>query len=287
MSAPECVWPLGAKLGEGPVWRAAENALWFVDIKGTRLHRFEPESGDKVSFDAPGQCGFLLPATGGGFVGGLKTGLHRFHPESGFELLDAVVPRDAGTRLNDGHVDGQGRLWFGTMDDDEERPTGALYRLDAAGPVACDRGYVITNGPATSPDGRVLYHVDTLEKTIYAFDLAEDGGLSGKRLLIRVEPGHPDGVIVDSDGCLWVGLYGGWGLNRYSSSGKLLEFVRLPCANVTKAAFGDSDMRTLYITTAWKGLDDAARRAQPLAGGLFVVRGAASGLPQNEIRHGV
>jgi sugar lactone lactonase YvrE len=288
MPAVECLWPLAAKLGEGPLWRASENALWFVDIKGERLHRLDLASGARRSYDAPAQPGFVLPVADGGLLCGLKTGLHRFDPAQGkFDLLDAVSPRPEGTRLNDGHVDAQGRLWFGTMDDDEARPTGALYRLEAGGAKACDPFYVITNGPATSPDGRTLYHVDTLERLIYAFDLAEDGAISGKRVLTKVAPGYPDGIVVDGEGCIWTGLFGGFGLNRYAPSGKLLEFLPLPCANVTKAAFGDSDLRTLYITTAWKGLDDAARAAQPLAGGLFAVRVATPGLAQNEIRHGV
>ena len=288
MAVPECVWPLAAELGEGPVWLADQQAVWFVDIKGLRVHRLDTIGGTRRSFDAPSQPGFILPVAGGGFVCGLKTGLHRFECETGaFSLLNAVEPRAVGTRLNDAHVDAQGRLWFGTMDDGESQPSGKLYRLGARGAVLCDEPYVITNGPAASPDGRVLYHIDTLERVIYAFDLADDGALSAKRVFADVEQGYPDGPTVDCEGCVWVGLFGGWGLNRYSPAGKLLETLRLPCANVTKAAFGGADLRTLYITTAWKGLGAAERAAQPLAGGLFALRVATPGLRQGEICHGV
>ena len=115
-----------------------------------------------------------------------------------------------------------------------------------------DPGYVVTNGPAESPDGRTLYHTDTLAGVIYAFDRAGDGSLTNKRVFARIEAGegYPDGPIVDAEGCVWTGVFGGWGLQRYSPSGELLTTLRLPCSAVTKAAFGGDDLRTLYITTA-------------------------------------
>jgi sugar lactone lactonase YvrE len=172
------------------------------------------------------------------------------------------------------------------MDNDETDPTGALYRYDAAGLQRCDDGYVITNGPATSPDGRTLYHIDTLRRTIYAFDLETDGSLAARRIFARVaeSDAYPDGPAVDAAGCVWVGLYGGWGVNRYSPEGKLLDKLPLPVANCTKPAFGGDDLRTLYITTAWKGLTEEHRAQQPLAGGLFAVRVATPGLPAHEVQ---
>jgi sugar lactone lactonase YvrE len=178
-----------------------------------------------------------------------------------------------------------GRLWFGSMHDPETDATGALYRLERDGTLRPhDTGYVITNGPAFSPDGRTVYHTDTLERLIYAFDLDEEGRLSGKRVFARVERGYPDGPAVDSEGCVWSGLFGGWGLNRYAPDGTLMEHVPLPVANVTKPAFGGADLRTVYVTTAWKGLSAAEREAQPLAGGLFAFRAEVAGLPQHEAR---
>ena len=282
----ECVWAGGAELGEGPVWRAAEAAVWFVDIKGCKVHRFDAASGEVRSWDAPAPPGFLAPVRGGGWIAGLKTGLHRFDPATGaFTPLDRFGPDRPGNRLNDGAVDAAGRLWFGSMDDAETEPTGALWRLDARGPAtAHDAGYVITNGPAFSPDGRTLYHTDTLQKIIYAFDVAADGALSSRRVFARVQAGYPDGPAVDAQGCVWTGLFGGWGLQRFSPSGGDLGRVRLPVANVTKAAFGGDDLRTLYCTTARKGLSASEQAAQPLAGGLFRFRVDTPGLPGGEVR---
>jgi sugar lactone lactonase YvrE len=284
--AVECLWPVAAELGEGPVWQAGEGALWFVDIKRRHVHRFDPASGAGRSWDAPSNPGFLAPVAGGRWIAGLKTGLHLFDPSSGaFEPMVQVEPDAPDNRLNDGCVDPQGRLWFGSMHDLETDATGVLYRLERG--RACqahDVGYVITNGPAFSPDGRTVYHTDTLERVIFAFDLTDDGHLVGKRVFTRIERGYPDGPAVDSEGCVWTGLFGGWGLNRYAPDGRLMQHVAFPVANVTKPAFGGPDLRTVYATTAWKGLSPSERADQPLAGGLFAFEADTPGLAQREAR---
>lgn len=284
----ECVCPTGAQLGEGPIWSPRERAVWFVDIKGRCIHRYDEAARTTRTWPAPADVGFVVAATGGRFICGLKSGLHLFAPEDGsFRLLAQVDSDRPRNRLNDAHVDAAGRLWFGTMDDDEVSPTGALYRFDARGLQRCDDGYVITNGPATSPDGKTLYHIDTLERVIYAFALAADGSLSRRRVFARVAEtdGYPDGPAVDAEGCVWVGLYGGWGVTRYSPQGKLLDKLSLPVANCTKPLFGGEDLRTLYVTSAWKGLAAEQREQQSLAGGLFAVRVDTPGLPAHEVAY--
>ena len=349
----DCVWPLAAELGEGPVWHGG--ALWFVDIKGRRIHRFDPAMRETRSWFTPSAPGFIAPLAGpsarspsplvgeGGlaeqgrmrglsdpsghsaqangmterdpssgpsprghllpqgekgtqvssgsagsdWIVGLKTGLHRFDPEAGtFTLMAEVEAPELDNRINDGSVDGAGRVWFGTMHDPESAPSGALYRYDRRGLKRFDDGICITNGPAASPDGRTLYHTDTLARTIHAYDLAAKGDLSGKREFAMIEDGagHPDGSTVDAEGCVWVALWGGWGVRRYSPAGEVVGFVKLPCANITKIAFGGEDLRTVYATSAWKGLSDAERADQPLAGGLFSFRVETPGQPQHEAR---
>jgi xylono-1,5-lactonase len=284
----DCVCPISAQLGEGPIWSPQERAVWFVDIKGRRIHRYDETTRTTRNWQAAQDVGFVVPARSGRFICGLRRGLYLFAPESGsFRLIvevDADRPRN---RLNDAHVDAAGRLWFGTMDDDETKATGALYRFDTTGLHRCDDGYVITNGPATSPDGRTLYHIDTLQRAIYAFDLAADGSLGARRVFARIAEadGYPDGPVVAADGCVWVGLYGGWGVNRYTPQGELLSKLALPVANCTKPAFGGDDLRTLYVTSAWKGLSAEQRAQQRLAGGLFAVRVDTPGLPAHEVAY--
>jgi D-xylonolactonase len=279
LSAVECVWPLAATLGEGPLWW--QDAVWFTDIKQNRIHRFDPAGAAHRSWDAPAPIGFLAPLENDHFIAGAKTGLFDFDPQTGaFTLMRTVEPSLPDNRLNDGAVDPRGRLWFGSMDDGETEATGKLYRLDRSGLTTVDTGYVITNGPAFSPDGDILYHTDTLQKIIYAFDTGADGALLNKRVFARIEAGagYPDGPVVDSEGCAWTGLFGGWGVRRYSPAGVLLECVAFPVANVTKIAFGGPGLTTVYATTAAKGLDAAACAAQPLAGGLFRFETAVPGI---------
>lgn len=289
--APESVWTLGGPLLEGPVWVARDAALWFVDIKRRKIYRYDPANGDRRTWDAPDQVGFVLPVAGGGFVAGLKSGLARFDPADGsFRPMVDPEPDHPGNRLNDATVDGKGRLWFGTMDDSEVQPTGAIYRLaENGGCVVESPPCSITNGPAISPDGRTLYHNDTLMGHIYACTIAADGSLTDRRLLIAIDStdGYPDGPSVDAEGCLWVGLYAGWGARRYSPAGELLETVKFPVSAVTKLAFGGPDLRTVYATTAAKHVSAEALEKEPLAGDLFAFDVDVPGLPVPEIRIGV
>lgn len=290
---PECVWPVNAHLGEGPVWLAAENAVYFVDIKSHEIYRLQVASGSMESWSAPDQPGFVVPLEAGGFVCGMPGGLYRFDPDGGeFDKLKDVEAHLPGNRLNDGFVDASGHLWFGSMDDAEEQPSGTLYRVNDAGELrAQDAGYVITNGPAMSPDGRTLYHNDTVRRVVYAFDVATDVdgdvALSNRRVFATIAgDGHPDGLAVDAEGFVWVALFGGWRIERFAPDGKLVEQVPFPCANVTKLAFGGDDLQTVYATTAWKGLSPAERERQPLAGALFSFRAPAPGQPQARCRWG-
>lgn len=289
--AVECIWPVGAELGEGPFWSATEEAVWFVDIKGNRIHRFHEPTGKRQSWDTPPDPSFILPTRDGRLVVGLRAGLHYFDQATGdVTLIQAVEPNATHNRLNDGFVDAEGYLWFGSMDDNETDATGALYQLVKRGECRRrDKDYVITNGPCTSPDGRTLYHTDTLKKEIYAFTKKRNGELSGKRLFAEIADGdgYPDGPMCDSHGTLWTGLFGGGGLNRYTPAGELIGKLELPVSNVTKQAFGGRDLRTLYITTAWKGLTSEQRAEQPLAGGLFRVHVDVPGLFQSTIAHGL
>lgn len=282
ISTPECVWALGAELGEGPIWSPSENAVWFVDIKKNRIHRFEPASRRKRSYETPPNPSFIVAAPGGTFVVGLQSGLHRFDPATGdFTFVCAVEPDKPSNRLNDGALDPKGRLWFGSMDNAEKDKSGSLYRLDPSGPVEVDSGYAITNGPCFSPDGRILYHTDTRASTIYAFDVADDGSVANKRVFVTIEEGggHPDGPTTDSEGCVWTALYRGWSARRYSPTGELIATVRFPCSNITKLAFGGADLRTVFATTARHILTTEQRSEQPLAGGLFSFEVDVAGLP--------
>ncbi len=290
-SAPRVVAAIGATLGEGPSWVAREAALWFTDIKGRQVHRFDPASGAVRSWTMPEQVGFVVPTAGGGFVIGLRGGLHLFDPASGATRRIVPVAADRPeNRINDGIVDAAGRLWFGTMDDREAGGSGRCYRLEAGGSLYDAGGAApITNGPALSPDGRTLYQVDTLGRTVTACTLDAEGRVVARAPFVTIErqAGNPDGPAVDAEGCVWIALYGGWAARRYAPDGNLLETVRFPVSNITKLAFGGADLMTAYATTARHLLGDAQRAAQPEAGHLFAFGVAVPGLPANELRVGI
>lgn len=288
LSEPTSVLDVRATLGEGPVWVERDRALWFVDIKAPRVHRFDPASGDHRSYPAPTQIGWVQPSDDGLFLAGLQHGIARFDPATGtFDAIRDPEPALPGNRLNDSTVDDAGRIWFGTMDDSEAALTGRLwchdggtFRESGLAPVA------ITNGPARSPDGRTLYHTDTLGRVIHAVSVHDDGSLGEARVFAEIaeEDGWPDGCVTDTEGHLWTGLWGGWRVRRYDPAGRIAAEVRFPCANITKIAFGGPDLATAYTTTARKGLDAAALDAQPLAGNLFAFDAGVAGLPGHVAR---
>jgi sugar lactone lactonase YvrE len=280
----ECVWPLDASLGEGPFWSDAENCLWFVDIFRQQIHAFEPNTATKRSWSAPGRVSFVLPEIDGSFLVGLPGAVARFRTEQNtFEILARLEESHPKNRLNDACIDSRGRLWFGTMDEDAQKNSAALYRWGSEpAPVQVDGGYCISNGPAFSPDGHHFYVTDTLDRLIYRFMVAEDGGLHGKMAFLRFQPsdGYPDGTTVDAEGCLWVAFFGGWSVQRFAPNGKPIGEVKLPCANVTKMAFGGAGLKTAFVTTARTGLSPQDLLEQPLAGGLFAFEAGVAGLPQ-------
>jgi xylono-1,5-lactonase len=279
---PASVATLGATLGEGPMWSLRERCVWFVDIKGRKIHRFDPARAALRSWDAPAQPGWILPTDDAGLVVGLQGGIHRFDPGSGaFSMVQPVEADTPSNRLNDACTDREGRIWLGSMDDGERAPTGRFYHYaDGALGEAGIAPVSITNGPAISPDGRILYHVDTIGRILYACDLGTDGMLGPSREFARIEDGagYPDGPTVDSEGHVWIGLFAGWAVRRYAPDGRLVDSVRFPTANITKIAFGGDDLKTVYATTAAKNLDAAARRAQPQAGDLFSFRADVAGM---------
>lgn len=277
-SEPRLVWPLGALLGEGPLWCPDEDALRFVDIKRGRLHRFLPASGERETLDVGGQPSFIVPAADGGYVVGSGHALRRF---DGIALGETIATLDMPlhNRTNDATVDPAGRLWFGTMDDEEQVATGALKCLDRGSQKSTSWHAVVTNGPVVTADGRHLYHVDSGQRTIWRVPLKDGTCAKHGELFVRLgeDEGHPDGVVLDSEDCLWVALWDGWAVRRYSPEGTLLATISLPCARVTKIALGGPDLKTAFVTTARVGLDQAALAAQPYAGALFAFDAPAPG----------
>jgi xylono-1,5-lactonase len=281
---PTCIWPARALLGEAPVWREAEHRLYWLDIKGHRLRSCNAAGMDRGVIDLPCVTGSLVPRRRGGFVVGARGQVAALDPAHGSKLSDLVALEIGrpGNRFNDGKADSAGRLWIGSMHDAETAPSGALYRVDPDLSWTCaDTGYVVTNGPAITPDGRTLYHTDSPARTIYAFDLGHDGQLSNKRIFARFTEaeGYPDGMTCDAEGRLWVAHWGRGRVTCRAKDGTVCSTIDLPTPFVTSCCFGGGDYKTLFITTATIALAPQAREADALAGGLFAVTPGVRGLP--------
>jgi sugar lactone lactonase YvrE len=270
-----------AALGEGPLWDARSSELLWVDIMAGLVHRFDPATGADTAIDAGQPVGAVVPRAAGGYMLAVRDGF-AVADENGVRL---VAPVDRGRpmlRMNDGACDGGGRFWAGSMHLDELPGAGSLYRLDPDGRVETMLTDVtISNGIAWSPDDTVMYYVDTPTLGVDAFDYdAASGAISNRRRLVTIEEGagSPDGLVVDAEGYVWVALWNGWAVRRYSPDGTLHSIVDVPAARVTKPAFGGPALDDVYITTAAPATPDAE---QPHAGGIFLVRPGVAGLPVN------
>lgn len=278
-----------AELGEGLHWDPRGGVLWFVDIHGRRIARWDPGHVHHDEWPTPERCGWVIPlADGTGSLAGFEHGVARLSAQVPMYAGWAVqlFESDTGMRLNDAKADGAGSVWFGTMSMAEPAaPVGALHRLDVAtGRVeTVDGGYRIPNGPAISPDGRELLHTDSARRSIHAFRLDTAGpALTDKRLWRRFEAadGFPDGMTFDSEGCLWVAHWGAGAVCRYSPDGQQIRKVALPATQVSNVCFGGPALDRLFVTSARTGLSAAERAEQPLAGALFEIdAGGVRGLP--------
>jgi sugar lactone lactonase YvrE len=280
--SPRCLADVQAVLGEGPVWVPREGAVYWVDIKGRRIHRWSEASGEVASWTPPVRICSLAPRARGGFVAGSENGFAFVDPEAGeYQLHANPEPERPTNRFNDGKLDRAGRFWAGTMDDEEVLASGALYRLDASlAPRRVDDDYRVTNGPAFSPGGRIMYHNDSARQVTYAFDLDEDGAPTGRRPFLQFGEGdgYPDGMAVDAEGCLWIAFWDGWCVRRYSPEGELLRTLDVPVQRPTSCTFGGERLDRLFITSARIGLDAADLERQPQAGGLFVAEPGVHGI---------
>ncbi len=289
LSEPRVVGGVRATLGEGVCWSTREQALWWVDILEHRLYRDSLATGahdawpfdETISAVAERQAGPGLAVT-------LRRGLALFDPRTrALTRLHEPERERAGNRFNDGKCDTRGRFWGGTMDFATAAASGALYCFDAAGKArrAIDLGWIVTNGPAWTQDGRTMFVNDTVRRRVvaYAFD-PETGAIGASREWLRLggADGHPDGMTTDAAGRIWIAHWGGACVTCHDPANAAeLARIALPTAHITNVAFGGPDMTTLFITSARHELSDAQLAAQPLAGALFAVETDATGLPAN------
>jgi sugar lactone lactonase YvrE len=270
-------------LCEGPCWDVSTQTLVWVDILAGAVNVVDPRSGSRARHLLGTPVGAVAPRAQGGWVAAVERGFLRLDAEWRPEGEVIAVPaQGAGTRFNDGGCDPAGRFWAGTLSYDGTAEAAALYRLDADGAVhEVLSGVTNSNGIAWSPDGAQLYYVDTGRGSVDRLELdPATGAVAGRTTVVRVPPseGLPDGLTVDADGHLWLALWGGACVRRYSPEGHLEQVVELPADHVTSVAFGGEGLTDLFITTARDGLTPEQVAAQPLAGSVFRWRAGVHGV---------
>jgi len=282
-SAFECVLDAKASLGECPVWSVADQALYWVDINAPAFNRFDPATGVNTAWPMPASIGCFALRMRGGFIAALRDGIWFVDRDGKLERKVVDAPYDpAHHRFNDGRADAQGRFWAGSMNEKRDANSAVLYRLDPnlkLTPVIT--GIMISNGLAFSPDGSTMYHADTPTRTVHAYDFDTAGGsVSHRREFARFggESDRPDGGAVDREGCYWSAFYRGGKVVRISPQGKLLAEYTLPAMCPTMCAFGGSDMRTMYVTSARQLRKPDELERLPQSGGIFAIRVDTPGL---------
>ena len=285
---------LPSLLGESPFWHPGEQVLYYCDIPGRKLQRFNPVTGELVHWDFETEVASCAPMRGGQLLLAMRDGLWRFDPKTSARTLLAKPPYDpAKQRFNDGKCDPQGRFWVGTIYEPRDSPLASLHCFNAGLLERKAEGITVSNGLAWSPNGRTMYWSDTKAHTIDAFDFEPSSGeISGRRVFASFPMkeagaslddygGRPDGAAVDAEGAYWVAMFEGQRLLRLSPEGTLLREVELPVRCATMPCFGGPDLKTLYITTARENRPASELMFQPFAGCVLALNVDVPGLPVN------
>ena len=281
-------------LGESPMWHPREQVLYYCDIAGRKLQRFDPASGALAHWDFETDVASCAPMLGGHVLLAMRDGLWRFDPATGARTRLAEPPYDtASERFNDGKCDPQGRFWVGTIYEPRDPALASLHCFSAGRLERRAEGITVSDGLAWSPNGRTMYWSDTKAHTVYAFDFEPASGeISGRRVFAsfplknpgaRLEDygGRPDGAAVDVEGAYWVAMFEGQRLLRLSPEGELLREVALPVRCPTMPCFGGPGLKTLYITSARENRPPGELLVQPLAGCVLALDLDVPGLPVN------
>lgn len=273
------IWKGPAALGEGPLWDAEEQALYWVDIFDKKLYRWDAAMNKVDHWNMPGLIGCVAKRKKGGFIAGIDDDICFIEMPSGKIKRQQTVPDHF--RLNDGKCDRQGRFWVGTAAVD--KPEGHLYRFDPDGKLhVMQDGIYISNGLGWSPDNTIFYYTDSIPRIIYSYRFnPKTGNIDQQKKLIQIpeNEGVPDGLTIDSHGDIWSARWNGWKLVHYSHEGKILEEIKMPVQRPTSCIFGGKDFNTLFITSCSQDVDEVKPLSLP-AGSLFAISLKVRGMPE-------
>ncbi|MBX9456416.1 MAG: SMP-30/gluconolactonase/LRE family protein [Rhizobium sp.] len=280
-----CVVDCANVLGEVPLWDVTEQALYWVDIEGKRLHRLMPVSGKVDVWEMPERISSFALRERGGLVVAFASGLAFLDlPTMRIDWIARPEAHLPGNRFNEGKVDRKGRLWAGTMDDSLANHTAGLYRLDPDLTLTKVLGDIgISNCFIWSRANDRFWFADTLDKQVFTFDYDHEAGTIANRTLFTDTAGlgyGPDGGTIDDEGFIWIAMWDGWKVSRFAPDGRLDREIVLPVSRPTSCMFGGPDLATLYVTSAVWDTTPEDLKAQPQAGGLFAIDAGVRGLPE-------
>ena len=279
---PTLLYDTKALLGEGPIWDARTQTLYWIDIINRRIYREGELLAQLDDF-----IGCIAPRQNGGLILTQRFGFASLEVDSD-TLTSLASPENepSNNRFNDGKCDPLGRFLAGTMDMDESAPTGSLYSFDGTSVTKLLGNVTISNGMTWSPDYKTFYYIDTPTRVVQAFDYdLEAGAIANPRIVVRVSEslGWPDGMTSDLHGNLWIAMWGGAQVTKWNpNTGELLERIPVPARNVSSCIFGGKNLNELYLTSARKGLDAEALAEYPLTGGVFRLETNVEGMPTFE-----
>ncbi|MDX1639956.1 MAG: SMP-30/gluconolactonase/LRE family protein [Balneolaceae bacterium] len=276
-----------ATLAECPVWDDEHQLLYWVDIEGGKVYRYNPATSKNEAFDIGEHVGSIALRKQGGLVMALKTGFAFYELEK--QTLTHIADPEShlpNHRFNDGKCDPNGRFWAGTLSYDQQEGVGSLYCLNSNLSVDTKlRRLTIPNGMAWNDAGDTFYFIDSPDRTIYSFDFDQKTGtLQNRTEIFRLNDrkGLPDGMTIDREGKLWVAIYDGFGVIRVDpETGDILHQIELPVPQVTSCTFGGPEFDELYITSAREHMTDEDVEKHPLSGSIFRARVPSAGTPVN------
>ncbi len=270
------------QLGEGLLWSARHNAVYWTDILAPALNRLSLSDGKVQRWAMPEPIGWVIERSAHpGLIAGFMSGFAELDLEP-LSIRPIVNPHPyvPDNRLNDAKADRQGRIWAGSMPFRADRPSGKLYRLDPDHSLhEMDHDYYVANGPAFSPDQRWMYHTDTVPGLVYRFPFHADGTLGQREIFITFEKdwGRPDGMTVDVEGYLWIAHWGGSCISRFTPDGVRERSIPLPARQITNICFAGEALDRMFVTSAFEG------GLEPPNGALFeILTHGVTGLPPNQ-----
>ncbi len=280
-----------AQLGEGAIWNYKTKELYWVDIEGKSLNIYNPKTSTNRVLETPSRIGTVVPKNDGKVLVALEDGIYNINLHTGKSSLFLNMKEELiGIRLNDGKCDPSGRFWVGSMHFDQIKGKAKLFCIKNKSEFETKIDSVtISNGIVWTSDYKTMYYIDTPTAQIKAYDFDnETGNISNGRIAVEIPEtlGYPDGMTIDEDDMLWVGMWNGNAVIRFNpNTGKVIQKIEVPAHNITSCAFGGETLETLYITSARVDMTEEELKQYPLAGSVFKIKPGVKGVKSSFFKH--